>query len=246
MTWRGADCILVLMPTIKPCLTFDHQAEEAIRFYVSAFRDAELINITHCGPGEPRPAGTVRTVRFTLFGQEMMALNGGPSFTFTPAVSLFVHCETPAEVDSVWEPLTEGGTALMPLDEYPWASRFGWIQDRFGVSWQVVAAAGRQRIVPGLLFAAMFLTLWFFANWFEELSMDDEAARAVVGFIWIGFNASFVVLGGLTAWQLWRNGPGQDERTGAHLTRPGSRNVPGSLSGDANAIPGGGGREAAQ
>lgn len=97
-----------------------------------------------------------------------------------------------------------------------------------------------------MLFAAMFLTLWFFANWFEELSMDDEAARAVVGFIWIGFNASFVVLGGLTAWQLWRNGPGQDERTGAHLTRPGSRNVPGSLSGDANAIPGGGGREAAQ
>lgn len=140
------------MPTITPCLTFDHQAEEAIRFYVSAFRDAELINITHCGPGEPRPAGTVRTVRFTLYGQEMMALNGGPSFTFTPASSLFVHCEAAAEVDAVWEPLAEGGTALMPLDEYPWASRFGWIQDRFGVSWQVLAAAGRQRIVPGLLF----------------------------------------------------------------------------------------------
>lgn len=116
-----------------------------------------------------------------------------------------------------------------------------------------------------MLFAAMFLNLWFFANWFEELTMDEEAARTVVGFIWIGFNASFVVLGGLTAWQLWHGGPGQDERTRAQLTRPesplatpsgtaveaqpvgqASGTVTASSPGDANAIPGGGGTEAAR
>jgi len=116
-----------------------------------------------------------------------------------------------------------------------------------------------------MLFAAMFLSLWFFANWFEELSMDDEASSAVVGFIWIGFNASFVVLGGLTAWQLWGRGPGQDQRVAARPTGPGSlmatpsgiaaesqtvthsaTNVPVTSHGDADAIPGGGGREAAQ
>ena len=140
------------MPTITPCLTFDHQAEEAVRFYVAALPGSELLHVTLCGEGERQPAGSVRTVRFRLCGQEMMAANGGPTFTFTPAVSLFVHCETAAEVDAVWEPLADGGTVLMPLGEYPFASRFGWVQDRFGVSWQVVAAPGRQRIVPGLLF----------------------------------------------------------------------------------------------
>ena len=140
------------MPTITPCLTFDRQAEEAVRFYVSACPGSEILHVTRCGEGEPQPAGSVRTVRFTLCGQELMAANGGPTFAFTPAVSLFVHCETAAEVDALWEPLADGGTALMPLDAYPFASRFGWVQDRFGVSWQVMLAPGRQRIVPGLLF----------------------------------------------------------------------------------------------
>ena len=140
------------MPTITPCLTFDRQAEEAVRFYVSALPGSELLHITRCGEGEPQPAGSVRTVRFKLCGQEMMAANGGPTFTFTPAVSLFVHCETAEEVDAIWAPLADGGTTLMPLDAYPFASRFGWVVDRFGVSWQVVLAPGRPRIVPGLLF----------------------------------------------------------------------------------------------
>ena len=140
------------MPTITPCLTFGRQAEEAVRFYVSALPASELLHVTRCGEGERQPAGSVRTVRFKLCGQEMMAANGGPTFTFTPAVSLFVHCETAEEVDAIWEPLADGGTALMPLDAYPFASRFGWVVDRFGVSWQVVLAPGRPRIVPGLLF----------------------------------------------------------------------------------------------
>ena len=140
------------VPTITPCLTYDRQAEEAVRFYVAAIPGSEILNVTRCGDKEPQPAGSVRTVRFTLGGQELMAVNGGPPFTFTPAVSLFVHCETAAEVDAVWEPLADGGMVLMPLDEYPFASRFGWVQDRFGVSWQVMVAPGRQRIVPGLLF----------------------------------------------------------------------------------------------
>ena len=125
------------VPTITPCLTYDQQAEEAARLYVSALPGSEILNVTRCGEEEPLSAGSVRTVRFTLGGQELMAVNGGPSFTFTPAVSLFVHCQTAAEVGAVWEPLADGGMALMPLDDYPFAGRFGWVQDRFGVSWQV-------------------------------------------------------------------------------------------------------------
>ena len=115
------------------------------------------------------------------------------------------------------------------------------------------------------LFAAMFLTLWFFANWFEELSMNDQAVGAVVGFVWISFNASFVILGGMTAWQLWGNGPDRDEETGADVTQPGSLlvspaglavegrpvtqaspDMPGSVSGNVNEVPGGAGKDSGE
>ena len=120
------------MSKVAPCLWFDDRAEEAADFYVSTFRacgqDASLGEITRCGPAAPRPERSVMAVEFTLAGQHLIALNGGPRFTFSPAVSLVVKCADQAEVDRFWAGLSEGGEP----------GQCGWLQDRFGVSWQVV------------------------------------------------------------------------------------------------------------
>lgn len=122
-----------MSPTIEkitPFLWFDHEAEEAASFYVSVFPNAEIRHVSHYGEGAPLPAGTVLTVDFTLAGQRFTALNGGPAFTFSEAVSFVVHCQTQDEVDHYWEHLTRGG------DEQ--AQRCGWLKDRYGLSWQIV------------------------------------------------------------------------------------------------------------
>jgi predicted 3-demethylubiquinone-9 3-methyltransferase (glyoxalase superfamily) len=115
---------------ITPCLWFDDQAEEAARFYTSIFKNSKMGAVTHYGEGAPRPKGSVLTVRFELDGQEFLALNGGPLFKFTEAVSFIVNCETQEELDRMWEKLSEGGSEV----------QCGWLKDRYGVSWQVVPA----------------------------------------------------------------------------------------------------------
>lgn len=119
------------MQKITPCLWFDTQAEEAVQFYTSVIRDAKIGGITRYGEGAPMPSGTVLTVRFTIQGQEFLALNGGPMFTFSHAVSFIINCETQEEVDTYWEKLSEGGEK----------EQCGWLKDRYGLSWQVVPAA---------------------------------------------------------------------------------------------------------
>lgn len=114
---------------VTPCLWFDTQAEEAARFYVSVFPDARLGKITHYTGAGPAPVGAVMTVTFHLQGQELMALNGGPHFKHSPAVSFVIHCDTQAELDALWEALPAGGGA---------PGQCGWVEDRFGVSWQLV------------------------------------------------------------------------------------------------------------
>jgi predicted 3-demethylubiquinone-9 3-methyltransferase (glyoxalase superfamily) len=116
------------MSAPTPCLWFDRNAEEAAAFYVSVFPNSRILTTTHYGEGMPLPAGTVLTIHFELDGREFMALNGGPLFSFSPAVSLAIPCETQAEVDHYWEKLTAGGAE----------DRCGWLKDRFGLSWQVV------------------------------------------------------------------------------------------------------------
>ena len=140
------------MQKIIPFLWFDDQAEEAIHFYTSLFKNSRIGSIRRYGEGGPGPAGKVMTAEFQLNGQEFMALNGGPAFTFTPAVSFFVICETPEEVDGLWRELSQGGKVLMELDKYPFSEKFGWVQDKFGVSWQLNLAGLPQRITPFLLF----------------------------------------------------------------------------------------------
>lgn len=126
---------------ITTFLMFEGQAEEAITFYTSLFDDSEIISITRNGPdgpGGPEAEGTVQRAEFTLNGQTYMAIDSfGHEFTFTPSFSLFVQCETEKELDSLYEKLMEGGTAAMPLGDYAFSDKFGWVQDRFGVSWQL-------------------------------------------------------------------------------------------------------------
>ena len=116
------------MQRITPFLWFDGQAEEAMQFYVSVFKNSKVVNVTRYGDAGPGPKGSVMSAIFQLDGQEFFALNGGPQFTFTPAISFFVNCETQPEVDELWEKLSEGGEA----------QRCGWLRDKFGLSWQIV------------------------------------------------------------------------------------------------------------
>jgi len=120
------------MQKIIPCLSFEDQAEEAVNFYVSIFPNSKIEAVTRYGPAGAeaagRPEGTVMTILFELDGQQFLALNGGPAFTFSPALSLMVSCRTQDEVDRFWEKLSEGGET----------QQCGWLRDRFGVSWQIV------------------------------------------------------------------------------------------------------------
>src|SRR4030088_383036 len=119
------------MQKIAPCLWFDGKAEEAMNFYVSVFKNSKVGRVTRYGEGGPGPKGTVMSATFQLDGQEFFALNGGPMFTFTPAISFFVNCQTQAEVDELWEKLSAGGEK----------SRCGWLKDKFGLSWQIIPGA---------------------------------------------------------------------------------------------------------
>ena len=114
--------------TITPFLWFDGKAEEAMNFYVSIFKNSKVGRVTRYGEAGPGPKGTVMSATFQLDGQEFFALNGGPQFTFSPAISFFVNCETQQEVDELWEKLSEGGEK----------QRCGWLRDKYGLSWQVV------------------------------------------------------------------------------------------------------------
>ena len=116
------------MQKITPCLWFDGKAEEAMNFYASIFKNSKIIRVMRYGEAGPGAEGSVMSVTAVLDGEEFMALNGGPQFTFSPATSFFVTCATQAEVDAYWEKLGAGG-------EY---QRCGWLKDKYGVSWQIV------------------------------------------------------------------------------------------------------------
>ena len=113
---------------ITPFLWFDSNAEEAMTFYVSIFKNSKVLNVMRYGDAGPGPKGTVMAATFQLEGHEFQALNGGPHHKFTPAISLFVNCETQQEVDTLWTKLTEGGRE----------DQCGWLQDKFGLSWQII------------------------------------------------------------------------------------------------------------
>ena len=119
------------MQKITPSLWSDNQAEDAAKFYSSLFKDSKITNVTRYGKAGPGPEGSVLTVAFQLAGQKFMALNGGPQFKFTEAISFIVNCETREELDEFWQKLSEGGET----------QECGWLKDRYGMSWQIVPTA---------------------------------------------------------------------------------------------------------
>ena len=131
------------MQKITPFLMFvgkQHgKAEEAIHFYISLFRNSKVVSIERYGPAEGETPGTVKHALFTLNGQDFMAIESGRDhpFTFTPAMSLFVQCETEDEIDRLFRELSTGGKVLMELGTYPFSKKFGWTDDKYGVSWQL-------------------------------------------------------------------------------------------------------------
>ena len=122
------------MQKITPFLWFKGNAEEAINFYTSVFKNSKVVNVRKYGDDGPGPKGTVMTGTIELEGQQFMLLNGGPEFSFTPAISFFVNCKDQQEVDELWNKLLQGGKS----------QRCGWIQDKFGVSWQIIPEALRK------------------------------------------------------------------------------------------------------
>ena len=128
---------------IYPCLWFDGNANEAAVFYCSIFNHSKIID------------DTPMVVRFEMERKLIMGLNGGPMFKINPSISLFVTCETNEEIETIWNKLIEGGSAMMPLDEYPWSKKYGWVVDKFGITWQLMLGelrVGGQKIMPSFLF----------------------------------------------------------------------------------------------
>lgn len=140
------------MQKIVPHLWFDKEAGEAARFYTAIFKDASIKSETMIND---TPSGSVELLTITLEGQDFMLISGGPYFKFTPATSFLVACDTTEETDRLWNRLYEGGKALMPLDAYPFSERYGWLEDKYGLSWQVMYMGERkasQKITPTLMF----------------------------------------------------------------------------------------------
>ncbi|MFV0268005.1 MAG: VOC family protein [Draconibacterium sp.] len=128
---------------VYPCLWFDDQAQEASSIYCSLFKNSRIISESPLA------------VTFELAGKKHMALNGGPMFSITPAISLFATCDSVEETDRIWNELVKEGSVLIPIDTYPWSARYGWLKDRFGMTWQISLSGrkdGEQRIVPSMLF----------------------------------------------------------------------------------------------
>ena len=150
------------MQKITPHLWFDKEAKEAVEFYTSVFPDSKITNTTTL---HATPSGDTDIVSFELAGQSFMAISAGPLFKFNPSVSFFVNFDPSRDkharknIDNLWDSLSQGGTALMPLQQYPFSARYGWVQDKYGLSWQLILSnpEGEERpvIVPSLLFVGV-------------------------------------------------------------------------------------------
>jgi predicted 3-demethylubiquinone-9 3-methyltransferase (glyoxalase superfamily) len=140
------------MQKITPHLWFDKEAREAAEFYTSIFPDSSVTNVTTL---QDTPSGDADIVSFVLSGQAFMGISAGPLFKFNPSISFHVKCETKDEVDTIWNKLSEGGAVLMELGAYPFSERYGWVQDKFGLSWQIDYSGAsnlKQKITPAIMF----------------------------------------------------------------------------------------------
>ncbi len=142
---------------ITPFLWFNNEAEEAVNFYTSIFNKSRIKAVSIYGEAgskaSGREKGSIMTLAFKLEGYEFVAINGGPVFGINPSISFFVSCDTVEETDNLWKNLCKGGTVLMELDEYPFSERFGWVKDKYGVTWQLMLGGPARKITTFLTFA---------------------------------------------------------------------------------------------
>ena len=172
------------MQKITPNLWFNDQAEAAAHFYASTFPNSKIGTIARYDKAgaevSGRPEGSALTVQFELAGQQFVGLNGGPYFQFNPSISFHYNCSTKNETDEIWEKLSAGGETLMPLGEYPFSERFGWCNDQYGVSWQVIFVDDgelAQKITPALMFVGNVSSqaenaMNFYTSLFENAKME--------------------------------------------------------------------------
>ncbi|MGZ3774265.1 MAG: VOC family protein [Pseudobdellovibrionaceae bacterium] len=197
------------MEKISSCLWFNNQAEEAARFYVSLFKNSKISKVVRYGESASEVSGqkkgSVMTVDFEIEEQNILGLNGGPQFKFTPALSFFVWCETEREIDQLWKNLTQGGTVRMELDTYPFAQKYGWVTDKFGVEWQFMLSNHKQKIAPCLLFVdklfgkgeeAMNFYMSLFDNSKVEFMARNESTNTIAHAVFSLNGQNFVLMEG--------------------------------------------------
>src|SRR5262245_16503274 len=169
------------MNKLTPHLWFDKEAKEAAEFYTSVFSDGKESKLKYTAMLHDTPSGDAQVVSMDILGQEFYAISAGPLFTFNPSISFLVACKTKSEVDRLWKELSEGGKALVELGEYPFSARNGWIQDRYGLSWQVMFMGDhpvRQRIIPTLMFVGNVCgkaeeAIRFYSSVFHDAKVGD-------------------------------------------------------------------------
>lgn len=191
----------IIMKKIVPHLWFDKEAKEAAELYVSLFEDSRILNTTIL---ENTPSGEAELVSFELSGQPFEAISAGPFFSFNPSISFMVACYSIDEVDRLWKVLSEGGEVLMPLGEYPFSKKYGWVADRYGLSWQLMLTENSEeagiKITPNLLFSSESCgkaeeAIKFYTGAFEKSSMtfvsryaEGEAQNAKAKVNYAAFN----------------------------------------------------------
>lgn len=197
------------MKKIATCLWFDHQAEEAVKFYTSVFKNTKVHNSAFYGEAgaevSGQKAGSLMLIEFELEDQEIQALNGGPIFQFSPSFSYYVNCTSEKEIDELWKKLSQGGQARMGLDKYPWAEKYGWTADKYGVEWQLILAPSARKISPAFLFTdhlfgkgeeAINFYMSLFPNSKIETMSHDPTTKTVMHSTFILNGQGFVLMEG--------------------------------------------------
>ncbi len=168
------------MQKIVPCLWFDNEAEEAVKFYKTVFDDVKVLNTVKYSAETPsnKLIGSVMTIDFEINGNKFMALNGGPYFKINPSISFLVSCKTEGELDKLWSKLSEKSSVLMPLGKYPFSEKYGWLQDKYGVSWQLMLRESSQKIIPSFLFVGnvygkAYEAIEFYTSVFESSKINQ-------------------------------------------------------------------------
>ena len=169
---------------ITPCLWFNDQAEEAAVYYSKVFKKSKIKNVARYSDAASevsgRKSGSVMTVSFELEAFELLGLNGGPLYKFSPAFSFFVYCDSKKEIEEKWKMLSDGGEIRMGLDKYPWAEQYGWTADKFGINWQLILAPSKDKIVSSFLFVDKVFgkgeeALKYYLSIFKKSKIDDIA-----------------------------------------------------------------------